>query len=407
VSKRVEVKDLEIGMFVSELDRSWLESPFLFQGFMIENEDDLGKLQECCDYVMVDQQRSQPVASRFTRRTALRDGASITVTSTEPASTAPGRFEMAYASTHAARSETSQGVIKLLDDRRLGRMIAADVIRHSVNNLMRSVLADPSAALWLTRMRGEDEFSAAHSLNVATLSLAFARHLELPESQLHAIGMGALLHDIGLTEKAAPITRQREPLTPEDFVTLRKHPADGLYSIRDAAHLDPVIRDIIRWHHERVDGSGYPDGLSGTQIPQYVRIVAIADTYDAMVSDSAFRRGIPPGEALIEIHRLADTTFGKQTVQAFIQCIGVYPPASVVELNTGAIGVVVASNESARLLPLLLMLRDEQGKHVLPGKFVDLSSVERKTGNRWHIVKFADPSTHGIDISGLTLPGLA
>lgn len=406
MNRRVEVKDLRIGMFVSELDRSWLGSPFLFQGFMIENEDDLGKLQEFCDYVMVDRKRSQEVPDYRHGNKAIGTTPGTSRVTREPSSSTPSRFEMAYASTRVARSETSQGVIKLLDDRRLGRMIEPEAVRHSVNNLMNSVLADPSAALWLTRMRGEDEFTAAHSLNVATLSLAFARHLELPEPQLRAIGMGALLHDIGLTEKAASVTRKLEPLVEEDFQTLRKHPADGLYSIR-ADNLDPVMHDIIRWHHERVDGSGYPDGLSGSEIPQHVLIVAIADTYDAMVSDSAFRCGMPPGEALIEIHRLADASFGRKMVQAFIQCIGVYPPASVVELNTGAIGVVVASNENARLLPLLLMLRNENGEPVSPGSFVDLGSVERKTGQRWHIVKFADPAKYDIDIGNLTLPGLA
>lgn len=406
MGKRVEVRDLQIGMFVSELDRSWLDSPFLFQGFMIDNEDDLGKLQDLCDYVIVDEERSSSPASRraglgaFSTRTT-RAASQI------PSTGAATRFERAYSRTTAAHRETLGGVIKLLDDRRLGRLISADVVRDSVNNLMSSVLADPSAALWLTRMRGEDEFSAAHSMNVATLSLAFARHLNIPEKELRAIGLGALLHDVGLTAEAIKITRKTEDLTSEDIDVLRKHPADGVYSIRRTAEIDPITTDIIRWHHERVDGSGYPDGLTTDRIPRHVLIVGIADTYDAMVSDRAFRRGIPPGQALMEMYRLADITFGKKMMQSFIQCIGVYPATSVVQLNTGAVGIVVASNEDARLLPLLLLLKDEKGNAITPGKFVDLANVERKTGERWFIERFADPAEWNLDPAAINLPKIS
>lgn len=397
MKKRIKVKDLETGMFVAELDRPWLESPFLFQGFVVENDDEIGKLQTLCEEVVVDDERSRSEVSviRTLQDSRTESGGAVPFAS---------RFEMHYSRTTTAHRETRNSVIKLLDDRRLGRLVSTDSIRHSVANLMRTIMDDPTVSLWLTRIRGEDEFSAAHSMNVATLSIAFARHLGMPEQELLAVGLGALLHDIGLSEAAAPLTRRSEPLSPADFDLLRKHPLDGFYSIRDRASLNSVTTDIVRWHHERIDGSGYPEGLKGDQIPRHVLIVAIADMYDAMVSDRPFRKAMPPTQALTEIHRVAERTFGKELVRAFIQCIGLYPTTSVVRLNTGAVGVVMASDESARLQPLLLMLRDEHGRNFEPGKYLDLGSVERKTGQRWHIAGLLDSDSCNVDLTQLSLP---
>lgn len=394
--KRVDITELEIGMFVAELDRPWLDSPFLFQGFLIENQEELGKIQELCDHVFIDVERS-----------ATEHGGKGRAAKVAHTMLAEGRrdqaeeFRDAYQTVRIAHQNVQLGIIKILDDRRLGGMIQTAPVRDAVGNLIQSVLQNPSAALWLTRLHVSDEYTQAHSLNVAILASAFARHRDLPTTDIEAIGLGAVLHDIGLSEYASEILRKKASLTEEEFATVRKHPVDGLSCLDDPDKLPQISREIIRWHHERINGKGYPDGLRGKQIPEHVRIVGIADTYDAMVSDRSYRRGLLPSDALQEMLRESEATFGRSLVESFIRSIGIYPSGSIVRLNTGAIAAVAASNPEARLSPLALMLKTAEGEEITPPRLVDLAHTEEKIGERWFITEIVDPSEHGIDMKAL------
>lgn len=383
MKQRVEISALRMGMFVSELDRPWLETPFLFQGFLVETQDELAALQEICDYVYVD-------AARSTSESNTSAGAIN-----------PEHFMVDYQDVTRSVAPVRLGMIKSIDDRRLGQMVDTDPLKETVIALLGGILNNPEAALWLTRIREQDELTAAHSINVAVLSVAFAHHLGVPAEQLHAIGLGAMLHDIGLTAVSSEILGKADVLTGDEYDAVRRHPVDGVFSVRKSSALPQVTRDIIRSHHERLDGSGYPDKLAADDIPQHVLIVGLADTYDTMVSDRVYRKGMQPSDVLVELSRNAERTFGKNLVQAFIRCVGIYPPATVVLLNTGAVGVVIASSQEARLQPLVLLLRDPQGQPFEHRHVVDLSQVERKTGKRWTIVSAVDPADHGIDIAAV------
>lgn len=383
MKQRVDINALRIGMFVSELDRPWLETPFLFQGFLIETQDELAALQEICDYVYVDTSRSAGEAQ------------------TSKGSIDPERFIADYQDVTRSAEPVRLGMIKTIDDHRLGRMVETDPLKETVVALLGGILNNPEAALWLTRIRESDELTAAHSINVAVLSIAFAHHLGVPAEQLHAIGLGAMLHDIGLTAVSCEILGKTDVLTGDEYDVVRRHPVDGLFSVRKSSALPQITRDIIRSHHERLDGSGYPDGLSADDIPQHVRIVGLVDTYDAMVSDRVYRKGMQPSDVLVELSRNAESTFGKTLVQAFIRCVGIYPPGTVVRLNTGAVGIVIASNQEARLQPLVMLLRDPEGQPFEHRHVVDLSHVEQKTGTRWAIMSAVDPADHGIDITAV------
>lgn len=409
MTRRVEIRNIEIGMFVAELDRPWLDSPFLFQGFLIESEEELGKLQETCEYVFIDEERSAPPQDRR----AVPGGLAKIVRPRTPAPQArsttlitsvnqtPTEFKESFRATSAAHQRTQLGVIKILDDRRLGKLVQTEPVRAAVSGLMQSILKNPSAALWLTKLRSEDEFTAAHSLNVAILSIAFAQHLGLPQKQMEAIGLGAILHDVGLTEAASEIIRKKASLTPEEFAIVRRHPVDGVFSLKDAENLDQVTLDVIRWHHERIDGSGYPDALSGDDIPMHVRVVIVADMYDSMASDRAYRRGLLPSDVLSVLYKHAEKTVGSGLVESFIQCVGIYPVGSVVQLNTGAIAMVASSDPGFRLTPLVLLLKDPEGRPYLPRRMVDLSTTEQKTGLKWSIKRMVSPADHQIDIAAI------
>lgn len=404
--KRVEVDDLELGMFVAELDRPWLDSPFLFQGFVIEGEEELATLQEICNFVYVDTERSvtETVARRTAPASAVAPGhvpARHRAVADAVRRNDPRIFARDFQAVMNLQKRAHLALIRLIDQRRLGRMVQAGPVLDVVRELTESILANPNTALWLTKLREQDEFNAMHSINVAILSIAFGRHLQLPKEMLHAIGLGAMLHDIGLNEPSNDIIRSKVRLSAEDFAVVRRHPLDGMYSLKRLNELPGIARDIIRWHHERIDGSGYPHGLKDDEIPRHVLIAAIADAYDAMTSDRAWRRAMQPPDALAELHKDSMRTFGSELVQSFIHCIGIYPVGTVVKLNTGAIGMVASTFPGVRLTPLVLLLKDSMGTYMTPRRMVNLAALRDRQNGSWSIVGAVEPSAHGININSI------
>lgn len=409
MKQRVEVSDLEPGMFVAELDRPWLDSPFLFQGFIIEGEEELATLREVCQFVYVDTERSVQKQAGVAHTPAANAVSPEYVPSRlRPVAEAvrsndPRLFALDFQDVIAMQKRAHLALIRLIDERRIGRMVQVSQVMEVVRELTESILANPNTALWLTKLREQDEFNAVHSINTAILAITFGRHLQLPKETLHAIGLGAMLHDIGLNEPSNDIIRSKMRLDDADFAIVRRHPLDGMYNIRRQHEMPAIARDIIRWHHERIDGSGYPHGLAGEAIPRHVLIAAIADVYDAMTSDRAYRPAMPPPDALAEMHRTADRTFGRELVQSFIHCIGIYPVGSVVKLHSGAIGMVASTFPGVRLTPLVLLLKDSQGRHMNPRRMVNLATLREHQGDAWSIAGAIEPSRHGINITAIAI----
>lgn len=410
MKERIDISQLQLGMFVAELDRPWLESPFLFQGFLVDDEEDLRTLKELCDYVYVDSERSVHIPAVARNGEAQAEhGSEIKV---EPAvapdrdANDPRHFANSFREVIGVQRRAQLRLIELIDRRRLGKRVDFGSIREVVEDLDRIIKEHPNAAMWLTKMREQDELTASHCMNVAILSMAFARYKRLPDEVIQGIGLGAMLHDIGLTGPANDIITSRARLSEEDFRIVRRHPVDGLFSLRNLDELSRVARDIIRSHHERLDGSGYPDGLAGEDIPVHVRIVGIADAYDAMASDRAYRAAMQPTQAMSELRRDASRSFGENLVQDFIRCIGVYPVGSVVRLNTGAVGMVASTLPGSRLTPLILLLKDSAGHNLTPRQLVNLEAINAhrpKHEDRWMIADTVDPIAYRINIASIAI----
>lgn len=412
MKQRIDTAELEIGMFVAELDRPWLESPFLFQGFLIEGEEDLNTLRELCEYVYFDPERS--LAS--VRGQLLANGTAVTPRAADAGSTIrpmsraererendPRAFGNAFRRVIRLHRQAEIRFSHIIDDRRLKKRIDYGPLKEIVSELAGVIEENPNAALWLTKLHAQDELTATHCVNVAIFSMAFAHFRDMGRDMVREIGLGALLHDIGLTGPANCIIRQKEKLSEADFRIVRRHPIEAFASLDRVHQLPEVSRKIIRWHHERLDGSGYPDRLRGEEIPEFVRMVGIADAYDAMASDRAYRAGRQPTAALTELHKDAENTFGANLVQEFIRCIGIYPVGSVVKLNTGAIGIVASSLPGARLTPLVLLLRDADGHTMHPRRMVNLEIAANRYGRRWSIDQVVDPIDYRINIANVAM----
>lgn len=401
---KVDVEKLALGMYVAELDRPWLESPFLFQGFLIESEDDLERLRDVCRYVYVDDLKSRSLPEEKHLKDALPAGASGDGEESETPRPTPKRrdaaedFRAAYAEAREVYGRSTTRMIKMLDDIRLGKSLEVEESRTIVKGLVNTISRNTNTALWLTNLQSRSQETANHCLNVAILSVAFAQYLGVPKAKLVEIGIGALLHDVGIMRLPDSITRKTGKLTQEEYQTLQTHPVSGEGVLKLTRTLPDLSLRIVRSHHERIDGTGYPDRLKGEQIPREVLLVAISDVYDAMTSDRTYTETLTPQEALTTIHRNAERDFGRELVESFIRCLGIYPIGSLVLLSNGALGLVMTSNPESRLRPVVMLVRDADGSRNTRQALLNLAG--KGTGET-RIERVVDPRDYGIDVAEL------
>jgi HD-GYP domain-containing protein (c-di-GMP phosphodiesterase class II) len=287
---------------------------------------------------------------------------------------------------------------KTLEDVRLGHGVDTAEARRLVTDLAQRVVDSADALVWLTHLKSRDEYTATHCVNVCVLALTVGRFLGLKPNALFPLGLGALLHDLGKLRVPQEILNKPGRLTEEEFQLMKAHPELGHLMLRDSEKLPPESLDIVLHHHERLDGRGYPHGLSGFAIDRLTKIVSIVDVYDAITSDRAYHDAISPASALKNMYSWAPNNFEPELIEGFIRCIGIYPTGSLVRLNSGEIGVIIASNEGHRLRPLILLVLDQDQKPYSQRHLINLGSpIWEGQKNRPHIAQVLEPGSFGID----------
>jgi putative nucleotidyltransferase with HDIG domain len=399
--RKTEVANLRIGMYVAELDRPWVESPFLFQGFVIESDEDLAKLRETCVYVYVDDMKSPQLAdNRLTPRTPAAGKASTTITGFN--SVEKAAFTTDIKRVEQARSKASVNVTRVLGNVRLGKSVDTEESKAVVETLVENISHNPNSMLWLTNLRQKHEHTATHCLNTSIIAVTFGRHLGMKEDELNLLGLGAMLHDVGHMRIPPLMLEKPGKLSEDERLVVNKHSAEGFAVLKMSRQLPEEVLDVVRCHHERVDGRGYPEGLKGDMVPLFARVAAIADAYDNMTSDNSYRAAMTPGEALRILRTQGSEEYGRDLVQEFIRCLGIYPVGSVVQLNSGAIAMVISSNMASRLKPVIMLIRDEAGTNLKPRTMLNLASLsDEMLTEKWGIQGMADPKILGLDLQGI------
>ncbi|HEX2056578.1 MAG TPA: HD domain-containing phosphohydrolase, partial [Nitrospiraceae bacterium] len=181
------------------------------------------------------------------------------------------------------------------------------------------------------------------------------RQLQLSHEEIRFVGMAGLLHDLGEQRIPVRILRNRNHLSQEELQELQLHPDYTVELLRRLCHVPPEILDIIRCQHERLDGSGYPARLRGSQLSLPARILLVVDEYDSLVHKRRESESLMPSEALGQIYAKAKNQFPDDVVVALIKTVGVYPPGSIVELSDGTMGLVLSLNVEARMRPMVLL----------------------------------------------------
>jgi HD-GYP domain-containing protein (c-di-GMP phosphodiesterase class II) len=441
----VPVDLLRPGVYVLELDRPWTETPFLFQGFHIESEEELELLRKHCRFVYADLRRSRQHAidglradaERLRERKRARNGQAAAAQSAAvakaptPANEQPGitlprpgarpsararnkslgvliedvahpdrnRFTTLVQDAHAIRYETSHMMAGALSTAAKSGAIDVTAARSSAEEIAATVLEDPTAVLWLTHLRSRDDYLATHSVNVCILALAVGAHLGLTRGRLQQLGLGALLHAVGRVHIPREILDKPGPLTETERDLVRRYPEDGFRMVAESGGVPLLARQVVRRHQERWAGHGYPEGLFGDDIPQFALIAGIADAYDAMTTDRPWRAAMAPDEALQVLYENADREFGQPIVQAFMRVVGAFPIGSLVELDNAAIGMVVGLKPGAGLWPTVLMLQTPDGEPYEKRLLLNLGASDRARAelrNR-RIRRARSPADVGID----------
>lgn len=398
--RKLNISELVIGMYVAELDKPWEQSSFLFQGFIIENDEDIAKLHDECQFVFIDEIRSTSASLKATPRPiAARPATSTTITSRASAESAGFHHEIKHVVQTQQLARTN--INRVLDEARLGKTLDTKDTKGAVTQMVSAVTANPNSMLWLTNLRLKHERTASHCLNSAILCIAFGKHVGMSEAELNMLGQGAMLHDIGKVRIAPGILDKAGALTESEIQQVRKHPVDGEAVLKLTRQLPDEVLKIVRHHHERVDGRGYPDGLSGDQVPLGARIVGMVDTYDSLTTETPYNLARAPADALAILRTEGAEQFGTDLVQEFIRCLGIYPIGSLVQCNNGALAVVVSSTPASRLKPVIMVIRDDRGKDTRPRMLLSLATMDPSLMTRWGLKGNVDPKAHNVDLSAI------
>ncbi|MBT8439831.1 MAG: HD-GYP domain-containing protein [Gammaproteobacteria bacterium] len=389
-------------MYVSNLDRPWLDTPFLIQGFVIKDNDEISLLKKYCDHVFIDTSKGidteqyihnpKQLKTNHRLEQCLVDNTKLVdyVDTRTPAE------EMPVAK--MAIDEASNRVVAIMEAVKANKSINAEQVKEVVEPILESVIRNPDALMWLTQMRHKDSYTYSHSLDNCALAVAFGRHMGLPRHDLDTLAMGLLLMDIGKMKIPVEVLNKSEPLTEEEFDLVRSHVNHSVAILRKSEGIDIDIVNIALTHHERFDGSGYPSGLKGTSTPVYGRMAAIIDCYDAMTSNRPYGKPVSAYTALQEIYNWRNKYFQEELVEQFLQCLGVFPTGTLVEMHTGEVGIVMAQNRTRRMSPKVMLLLDKDKKALPEYQVVDLVNQPFEYNeNPLTIIRGLDPGAYGID----------
>jgi len=358
-------------MFVSNLDRPWLDTPFPMQGFTVQDENDINSLKEYCHHLYIDTEKGVPADTYLDHQIEqnkhyiddfLSQGKRRVVY--EEHNTVFNEYPTAE---HALESATLT-VANIMDNVKAGDNLDVQKVREAIQPMLDSMIRNSDALLWMLKVQQDNSPLYTRARDNCALGIAFGRHLGMYKEDLRLLAMGMLLLDVGTTKISPDIMNKKGALTRAEFSVMQKHVEYGV------------------------------EILKNTQIPIFGRIAAIIDVYNAMTTKTSARDAIAQHTVLQELYRWRNKYFQHDLVEQFLQCVGVYPTGSLVEMTSGEVGIVIAQNRKARLKPTLMMLLDEQKQPYEVHTILDLASdPEDASGLELKILHALKPGAYGIE----------
>jgi len=397
---RIHVKQLRLGMHVHELCGSWMDHPFWRGAFLLDDPKDLKTLLDTgIKEVWIDTAKGLGIAveSDDDEGETEEEIAAEVETTLAQANKGVKKVERVNIAQEAARAvkicaKSKQAVSSMFNEARMGKALDAEDALPIVEEISTSVMRNPGALISLARLKDKDDYTYMHSVAVCALMVSLSRQLGLDEAQTRQAGLAGLLHDVGKMMIPLGILNKPGKLTDAEFQSVRGHPGQGHKMLLEGKGISEVALDVCLHHHEKVDGSGYPEKLTGDQISLYAKMGAVCDVYDAITSNRPYKNGWEPTESLRKMAEWSHGHFDRRIFDAFVKSIGIYPIGSLVKLESNRLGVVIEQTGKSLLTPVVKVFFSIKSNARVASEILDLSKPSCKD----KIVSHEDPAKWGI-----------
>ncbi|MBT9568688.1 MAG: HD-GYP domain-containing protein [Thiobacillus sp.] len=390
--KKIKATDLRLGMHLDELCGSWMDHPFWRSKFVLTDAGDIRRILDSgITEVWIDIAKGADVAIATVKEVVTPVAPARVVDSPEEKPKPVSRMEELKRAAMICK-QAKQAVVSMFREVRMGNAINAEAAGELVDEISSSVVRNPGALISLARLKTADDYTYMHSVAVCALMVALARQLGLSEREVKEAGMAGLLHDLGKAMMPIKVLNKPGKLTDDEFRVIKSHPVEGHRLLVEGKSVSDIVLDVCLHHHEKVDGSGYPDRLAGDQISLYAKMGAVCDVYDAITSNRPYKAGWDPAESVRKMTEWRKGHFDEKVFQAFIKSIGIYPVGSLVKLSSGRLAVVIAQSEKSLLAPHIKVFFSTKSQTRIVPEVIDLShpaAIERIVGRE-------DAATWGI-----------
>ncbi|HHF3129963.1 TPA: HD-GYP domain-containing protein [Vibrio diabolicus] len=392
-SIKIALTDVGVGMFVTAIEHN--KRVNLANAGRISSPEGIKKLTASgVKYVWVD----QTLSSQKCVFKPVDESIVAVEEEREPKSSDFSKVQRAYRSRDVQHKRAKKLIAeakdlaqKLLNQTFEGKIIEVDEVEAWADDVIESVFIDSDALQCVSALRKKDSYLLEHSVNVACLLVSFGKYLGLDKQTLKQLAIGGIIHDVGKIKVDDKILHKPAKLTPEEFEHMKLHQVFAGEIILHVKGLSDVSRDVCLMHHEKLDGNGYPRGLKGDEIPIHGRMSCIVDIYDALTADRCYKKGMSSAEAFKILLSLTPFHLDSDLVYKFINCVGMYPVGSIVELSDGRVGIVWSSNDSQALKPEVKCFYSRKYQ-----RYIDVAMVDLK--NSLHKIERAvAPSSLEID----------
>ncbi|KQP12303.1 HD-GYP domain-containing protein [Pseudorhodoferax sp. Leaf267] len=378
--KKILSSQLRVGMHVHEFCGSWMDHPFWRSKFTIRTQAEVQRVvQGGVSELWIDTAKGLDVeAGAVIDRQKVDEEVErrLEVFVTMPAPLdllSPSQESQMDAAAALVRRSVPQ-IASMFNEARMGKAVDMQGCEALVDEIARSVSADPGALISVARLKRHDNYTYMHSVAVCGLMLALGRQMGLNDNLLRRAGLAGMLHDLGKAMVPLAILNKPGKLTEDEFAVMKGHPELGHALLLEGHGAGPVVLDVCLHHHEKFDGTGYPHGLAGDKISLMAKMGTVCDVYDAITSVRPYNKGWDPGEAL---RRMAQWKghFDPAVFQTFVKTVGIYPIGSLVRLHSGQLAVVTRQNAHAPMTPRVKVFYSTQARRRIEPFELDLAGA--------------------------------
>ena len=378
--KRINVQQLTLGMHIEKFCGPWMEQPFWRNHFVLTDPKDIDRiLASSIQEVWIDTSKGldiapgdAPVVQVETLQTVAPN---YLQADTAQSDTAPSSTAAEYARAADICAKSKPAVMAMFQEARMGNAVDTELAHNLVHEVSNSVIRNSGALISLARLKTADDYTYMHSVAVCALMIALSRQLQLSEEQTRSMGLAGLLHDLGKAMVPTTILNKPGKLTNAEFQVVKSHPVQGYNMLVNNQGVDANVLDVVLHHHEKIDGSGYPDRQKGDGISLFAKMGAICDVYDAITSNRSYKKGWDPAEALKRMAEWTHSHLDPQIFQAFVKSLGIYPAGSLVRLTSGRLGVVMEQSTGSLLKPIVKVFFSTKSDSRIPPEVLDLAAA--------------------------------